>query len=295
MFTRIGLFVLTNILVIAVASIVFSIFGIGNYVDETGLNLQALMVFCLVWGMVGSVVSLLISRWSAKKLMRVKLVSPDDMGANQALVRMVHDLAKAAGLPKMPEVGVFESPQINAFATGPSKSRSLVAFSSGLLSAMSEEEIRGVAAHEIAHIQNGDMVTMTLIQGVINAFVMFFARVIGWAASNAVDEKLSGIVWFVTVITLQILFGMLGSIVTCWFSRKREFRADAGSARLAGSKSMIAALEALQRMKPGNEADAMPESMSALAISGGSKGFLKLWSTHPDLADRISALQKHTS
>ena len=283
---RIALFILTNILVIAAVSIIFSLLGFTGYVDAGGINYQALMVFCLIWGMVGSVISLLLSKKMAKWMLKVQVIPPEQAGELQYLVQMVHEFAKGAGLSKMPEVGVYPSDDVNAFATGPSKSNSLVAFSSGILRSMNQEELRGVAAHEVAHIQNGDMVTMTLIQGVINAFVMFFARIIAHAISNAVDERYATIVHFLSVIILQIAFGFLGLIVTSWFSRKREFRADAGSAKLAGANAMIAGLEALKRRSP---TEGLPDSMAALGISGGA--VKAMFSTHPPLDERIAALK----
>ncbi|MCB0322426.1 MAG: protease HtpX [Bdellovibrionales bacterium] len=293
MIGRIFLFILTNILVITTFSIICSIFGIGDYVTASGgIDFAALLVFCLVWGMVASTISLWMSRWTAKRFLGVKVVDPNAPGEYDWLVAMVHSLAQRANLPAMPEVGVFASDDVNAFATGPTKKRSLVAFSSGLLRGMSRQEIEGVAAHEIAHIQNGDMVTMTLLQGVINAFVMFFARIAAHFASQSVREELSGVVWFVTVIVFQIVFGILGSLVTCWFSRRREFRADAGSAKLAGRGSMIAALKALQNV---GEAEAMPASMRALGIRESGGGIRALWSTHPSLADRIKALESYSA
>ena len=283
---RFALFILTNILVIAAVSIIFSLLGFTGYVDAGGINYQALMVFCLIWGMVGSVISLLLSKKMAKWMLKVQVIPPEKAGELQYLVQMVHEFAKGAGLPKMPEVGVYQSDDVNAFATGPSKSNSLVAFSTGILRSMNQEELRGVAAHEVAHIQNGDMVTMTLIQGVINAFVMFFARIIAYAISNAVDERYATIVHFLSVIILQIAFGFLGLIVTSWFSRKREFRADAGSAKLAGANAMIAGLEALKRRSP---TEGLPDSMAALGINGGE--LRALFSTHPPLEQRIAALK----
>jgi heat shock protein HtpX len=294
MITRIFLFVLTNILVITTVSIVCSVFGLNGYLDETGLNYGSLFVFCLLWGMVGSFISLAISRWVAKRVLKIKVIDPAAPAEYDWLVNMVHSIAQRASLPAMPEVGVFASDDVNAFATGPTKSRSLVAFSTGLLDLMDREEVEGVAAHEIAHIQNGDMVTMTLLQGVINAFVMFFARIFAHAASQSVREELSGIVWFVTVIVFQIFFGILGAIVTAWFSRRREFRADAGSAKLSGRAAMVKALEKLQADKAVHEQQ-MPASMAALGIRGKSKGILAAWATHPPLEQRIAALNNFSA
>lgn len=292
MIGRVFLFVLTNILVITTVSIIVNLLGIGSYMEAEGINYMALMVFCLIWGMVGSFISLALSRWMAKRLLKVQVIDLGSAGQHDWLVNMVHDLAKRANLPKMPEVGVYQSDDVNAFATGPSKSRSLVAFSTGILASMNRNEIEGVTAHEIAHIQNGDMVTMTLIQGIINAFVMFFARVVAHLISQSVREEFSYIAWIITVIVSQIVFGILGSLVTAWFSRKREFRADAGSASLAGTPQMVAALEALQKGVNMRHEQKMPASMAALGISSKAS-FAALWSTHPPLAKRIEALKQH--
>jgi heat shock protein HtpX len=293
---RILLFVLTNILVIITISIVLNILGVGNYLTAEGIDYSALMVFCLVWGMVGALISLAMSRFMAKMLMRVALIDPQAQSEYQWLVNMVYDLAKRAGLPRMPEVGVYNSPDVNAFATGPTKSRSLVAVSTGLLGCMSRQEIEGVIGHEISHVANGDMVTMTLLQGVINAFVMFFARIIAYAVSQSVKEDMRGIVNFITVIVLQILLGFLGMMVTGWFSRAREFRADRGSAGLTGRESMTAALEKLQRLEGRIELPAQQHaSFASLQISDNRKrGMMSLFATHPPLAERIEAL-KHNA
>jgi heat shock protein HtpX len=292
MIGRIFLFVITNIIVITTVTVISSLLGLDSYISATGLNYGSLAVFCLLWGFVGSFFSLAISRWVAKKLLKIQVISLDSAGELTWLVSLVHDTAKKAQLPSAPEVGIYQSDEPNAFATGPTKSRSLVAFSTGLLNALDRNAVEGVVAHEIAHIQNGDMVTMTILQGIINAFVMFFARVVAWAASQAVDEKLSWIVWYVVLILFQIIFGMLGMLVTSWFSRKREYIADAGSARLAGTDKMTAALKSLQDLAEREYQDAMPTSMAAFGISGKSSGLLALWATHPPLKDRIGRLQK---
>ncbi|MCL4154878.1 UNVERIFIED_CONTAM: hypothetical protein GTU68_054283 [Idotea baltica] len=251
------------------------------------------MIFCLVWGMVGSFISLLLSRFMAKKMMGVQVIDPTSNNNYTWLVQMIHDLARRANLPKMPEVGVYESPDVNAFATGPSKSKSLVAVSTGLLNHMNKEEVEGVMAHEIAHIQNGDMVTMTLLQGIINAFVMFFARVIAFAISTRVKDEMRGMVNFGVVIVLQIVFGILGSLITARFSRHREFRADAGSAKLCGRSKMIAALKSLQNIKGKIDVPDEPASVAAFKISGSNTSSFKLlWSTHPPLEKRIESLEK---
>ncbi|MCC7181591.1 MAG: protease HtpX [Acidobacteria bacterium] len=286
---RILLFVLTNLAVMVTLSIVLAILGIGGYrLPGGGLDYSALMVFCLVWGMAGSFISLALSRFMAKQAMGVQLVDGRTGHAEADwLYGTVKQLADRAGLP-MPEVGIYESPEVNAFATGPSKSRSLVAVSSGLLRGMSRDEVEGVLAHEVSHIQNGDMVTMTLIQGVVNAFVMFFARVIANIARNAVDEKISYLVGMLTTILLDIAFGILGMMVVAWFSRAREFRADAGAATLSGRGKMIAALQRLQQNT--GMIDTAHPSLATMKISGRG-GMMALLSTHPPLEARIAALQ----
>ena len=293
---RILLFILTNILVLAAVSIVLNLLGIGSYIEQGGINYQSLMAFCLVWGMVGSFISLALSKVMAKWMMGVKIIDPNQPGQYEWYVRRTHEIAKSAGISKMPEVGVFESSDINAFATGPTKNNSLVASSTALLSKMDKDEIEGVIAHEVAHIANGDMVTMTLIQGVINAFVMFFARIAAYAVSQNVKPELRGMVHLIAVIAFQVIFGFLGMMVVSWFSRYREYRADAGSANLVGAGKMKAALQALQRVY--GKVD-VPESdgreaMAALQISNNSKrsSMAALFSTHPPLEERIAALEK---
>ncbi|MGE0043029.1 MAG: protease HtpX [Vicinamibacterales bacterium] len=286
---RILLFVVTNIAIMVTLSIVMALLGIGGYIQPGGgLDYGALMVFCLFWGMGGAFISLLISRMIAKMAMGVKLVD-GSTGRAEAdwLYRTVERLTKQAGLP-MPEVGIYESPEVNAFATGPSRSRSLVAVSSGLLRSMRPEEIEGVLAHEVSHIKNGDMVTMTLIQGVVNAFVMFFARIIANIVRQAVDERYSYILSFVVVIVMQIVLGFFGMMIVAWFSRAREFRADAGGAALAGRAAMIGALE---RLRTTHElVDTSQPSLATMKISD-KKSWFALLSTHPPLEDRIRALQ----
>jgi heat shock protein HtpX len=292
MFKRIALFFLTNILIIVTISIVTSLLGVRPYLTASGIDYQALMIFCLIWGMTGSLISLALSRVMAKWMMGVEVLDPQRGGENAWLIQTVHRLARQANLPVMPEVGMYQSPEVNAFATGPTKSRSLVAVSSGLMSRMNQNEIEGVLAHEIAHIQNGDMVTMTLIQGVVNAFVMFFARIIGYFASQSVKEDMRYIVQSVVTILFEIVFGILGMLVVSAFSRSREFRADKGSAALAGKSNMIAALEALARMQGIDPRGEQPASIQAFKISSGKPaGWKMMFSTHPPLEERIKALQ----
>jgi heat shock protein HtpX len=280
--------VLTNLAIMITLSIVLGLLGVTGYLTVDGLNYTALMVFSLFWGFGGALISLAISRWMAKTAMGVQLV---DGRTGQAELDWLYDtvaqLARKANLP-MPEVGIYDSPEVNAFATGPSKKRSLVAVSSGLLRSMRREEVEGVLAHEVSHIQNGDMVTMTLIQGVVNAFVIFFARLIANIIRQAVDERISHLVFFVTTLVLDIALGILGMMVVAWFSRAREFRADAGAAVLSSRGNMVAALQRLMQNK-GLVDDSQPQ-LATMKINGG-KGFMSLISTHPPLEARIAALQ----
>lgn len=294
MFKRFGLWALMNIAVIGTISIITSVLGIEPYLNSQGLNYEALLIFCVMWGMVGSFISLAMSKFMAKKMMGVKIVSPRSEFSQ--LVHTVHRLSQAAGLSKMPEVGVYESPEVNAFATGPSKSNSLVAVSTGLLNSMNADELEGVLAHEVAHIANGDMVTMTLVQGVVNAFVMFFARIVAFAIENAMggdeeESSVGGMSYFVTVFVLDMLFGVVGMFITAWFSRIREYSADLGGAQLAGKEKMIAALRRLQSQYESGRVDNRTSDMAAFKISSKSSGLRALVSTHPKLSDRIQRLE----
>ncbi len=297
MFLRIILFFITNLFILVTISIVLSVLGIQPYITSAGLNYWNLMAFCFVYGMIGALFSLAISRISAKWLMGVKVIEPNAAGDLGWLVQSVYNISRSAGLSTMPQVGVYQSPDVNAFATGPTKKRSLVAVSTGLLQSMRRDEIEGVLAHEVAHIQNGDMVTMTLIQGVVNAFIMFFARIIAYAVSQSVKENMQYLVRMVVTVVLEIAFGVLSMFVTGWFSRQREFRADAGSAKLVGREKMIAALQALKRMHgTGPRETEVHESMAALQIFGKTSNgnpWLSI-STHPALDIRIAALQKNS-
>src|SRR5262249_17145853 len=233
---RIVLFLITNILVMLTISILVQLLGLNRGLGAHGIDYGSLMVFCLVWGMGGSLISLALSRVMAKQMMGVQVIDPNTTDPQaRALVEIVHNLARGARLPAMPEVGWYDSPEVNAFATGPTKSRALVAVSKGLLERMNQGEVEGVLGHEITHVANGDMVTMTLLQGVVNAFVLFFARVIAFALSQGVREENRGMVQFAIVIVLQIVLSLLGAIVVASFSRWREFRADRGGAQLAGT------------------------------------------------------------
>lgn len=286
---RIFLFILTNLAVVLTLSIVLSILGVGRYIGPGGLDIGALATFCFVWGMGGAFISLQISRWMAKRVTGAQLV--DGRTGRPELDRVyatVASLTQKAGLP-MPEVAVYDSPEVNAFATGPSKSRALVAVSTGLLRSLRDEEIDGVLGHEITHIANGDMVTMTLLQGVINAFVMFFARLIAYALSNRGDSRSRDGGSFFVVIVLQIVLGILGSLVTAWFSRQREFRADRGGATLAGRDRMIGALKRLAANR--DMVDTRQESLATLKINGANR-WVGLFHTHPPLEVRIAALER---
>jgi heat shock protein HtpX len=288
---RILLFVVTNLAIMVTLMIVLSLLGVTGYITPDGLNYSALMVFSLVWGFGGAFISLAMSRWMAKMAMGVQLVN-GRTGQSELdwLYQTVEQLTRKAGLP-MPEVGIYDSPEVNAFATGPSKKRSLVAVSSGLLRSMRHEEVEGVLAHEVSHIQNGDMVTMTLIQGVVNAFSIFFSRVIANIVRQMVDERISHLVFFVTTIVFDIVFSVLGMMVVAWFSRAREFRADAGAAALSSRGNMIAALQRLAANK-GLVDNSQPQ-LATMKIHGAKgKGFLALISTHPPLEARIEALQR---
>jgi len=287
---RVFLFMAVNILVIATISVLMAVLGVRPYLDAKGIDYSGLLVFCAIWGFGGAFISLALSRVMAKWMMGVKLVTESDSDPTlRDLVVRVHGFASRAGLEKMPEVGYYESDELNAFATGPTKKRALVAVSTGLMRNMNREELDGVLAHEVAHIANGDMVTMTLVQGVVNAFVMFIARVLAFFASQLVDEERRSLVNFVLVLVLQIALGFLGMMVVGYFSRQREFRADGGGATLAGRRSMIAALERLKAnvQIPSAEGQA---TLATLKISGKSRGLMRLFSTHPELDERIRRL-----
>ena len=296
---RIFLFLVVNFLVIITISLILNVLGIRPYLTAYGINYNSLMVFCLIWGMGGALFSLASSRLIAKWVMGVKIIDPDTNNSNlQELVNTIYHLSEAANLPKMPQVGIYESPEVNAFATGPTKARSLVAVSSGLMERMHRDEIEGVLGHEISHIANGDMVTMTLIQGIVNAFVMFLSRAIAFAlvqAMRARDERDGGGfsygTYFIVSFVLEILFMIVGSIVVAWFSRYREFRADAGGAKLAGRNNMVSALKALLRTNKIIDPAANQPAVQTLKISGRGTGLMRLFATHPPLEERIARLQ----
>ena len=288
---RIFLFVLTNLAIVATLTIIVSILGVNQGITADGIDIVPLAIFCFIYGMGGAFISLLISRWMAKRATGVHLVDGRTGNADlDWLYETVGRLTRQANLP-MPEVGVYESPEVNAFATGPSKSRSLVAVSSGLLRGMRRDEVEGVIGHEVAHIANGDMVTMTLLQGVVNAFVMFAARIVAHLMTRSGDGRQSsgGGMYFLIVIVLQIVFGILGSIIVSWFSRQREFRADYGGATLAGKADMLAALRRLQANR--ELVDTRHEALATMKINGAGR-WMVLFSTHPPLETRIAALEQ---
>ena len=289
MFKRIVLFLATNLAVLALLSIVMAV--LQNVFGVTLGNNGALLVMATVFGFGGSFISLMMSKWMAKRSTGAHVIEQPANEAEQWLVTTVRRQAEAAGI-KMPEVAIYDAPEINAFATGPSRNNSLVAVSTGLLRAMDRDEAEAVLAHEVSHVANGDMVTMALIQGVLNTFVIFLSRIVG----RVIDAALSGNrdggtgpFYFITVLVLDIIFGMLASVVAMWFSRWREFRADEGGARLAGREKMIAALE---RLSQTYGESTLPKEVRAFGISGAvGHGLRKLFMTHPPLAERIQALR----
>ncbi|WP_027415655.1 protease HtpX [Aneurinibacillus terranovensis] len=290
MFKRIGLFLLVNVLVIVTISIVTSILGVQRYATAQGINFNTLLVFSAVVGFSGAIISLALSRLMAKWVMGIHVIDPN--GAihpyERALLDEVYRLSNKAGLKVMPEVGIYDSPEVNAFATGPTKNRSMVAVSRGLLERTDSVAITGVLAHEVAHIANGDMVTMTLVQGVINTFVVFLSRICAFIASRFVKEDVAPLVQFIAVVVFDILFSILGSIVVMAYSRYREYRADDGGAHLAGKEKMIHALQSLKQTT--EPVDTAQKSIAAFKING-KKGWLGLFASHPDLEDRIRRLQ----
>ncbi|MBS0616180.1 MAG: protease HtpX [Verrucomicrobia bacterium] len=297
---RIVLFLAVNILVVLTISLILNFLGVRPYLNAHGLDYNSLMVFCLIWGMGGAFISLALSRKMAKWILRVQVIDPNTNDPHmKELVQMIYELARAANLPEMPEVGIYNSPEVNAFATGPSKRRSLVAVSSGLLNRMSKTELEGVLGHEISHIANGDMVTMTLLQGVVNAFVMFLARVLAFIFSGLGQNRQrssqgSYMSYTLFVFLFEFVFMILGSLIIAAFSRFREFRADRGGAQLAGRDKMISALQALQRTVATHDVAAEKPALAAFKISHPSKhgGLMHLFATHPPLESRIERLQQ---
>jgi heat shock protein HtpX len=288
---RIFLFLATNIAVLLVLSIAARVLGFDRILDEQGLNLGALLGFAAVFGMGGSFLSLAMSKWMAKRMTGAQVITDPRTPAEQWLVETVRQQAKAAGIG-MPEVAIYPAPEPNAFATGARRDAALVAVSSGLFQAMDEQEIESVLAHEVSHVANGDMVTLALVQGVLNTFVLFLSRVAGYVIDRAVfksEDDRPGPAFFLVSIAAQILFGILASIVVMWFSRQREFRADAGSARIAGREGMIKALEALKRTAEGPAQ--LPQNLQAFGIRDGRGRFLSLFASHPPLDERIARLR----
>jgi heat shock protein HtpX len=286
---RIVLFLATNLAIVLVLSISMRLLGVEPYLNAQGLNLSSLLVFAAVMGFGGAFISLAISKWMAKKSVGAQVITAPRTPTEQWLVQTVARQAEAAGI-KMPEVAIWESPDVNAFATGMSKNSALIAVSTGLLQQMTREEAEAVLGHEMAHVANGDMVTLALIQGVVNTFVLFLSRVIGHTVDRVIfrTEEGHGPAFWVTVIIADLVLGILASIIVMWFSRQREFRADTGGARLAGRGAMIAALERLASLHP----QPLPDKMAAFGIAGGGAGGIKrLFMTHPPLADRIAALR----
>lgn len=289
---RVALFLMTNLAIIVVLSITLRLLGVERILDEqgAGLDLNSLLIFASVFGFGGAFISLAMSKWIAKRSTGARVVTQPANATEQWLVETVRVQANRAGIG-MPEVAIFDSPQPNAFATGASRNNALVAVSAGLLRSMSRNEAEAVLAHEVTHVANGDMVTLTLIQGVVNTFVIFFSRVIGHFVDRVVfkTERGHGPAFWITSIVAELVLGFLASMIVMWFSRQREFRADAGGASLAGRQNMIAALQRLQQ----GQAAPMPDELVAFGISNrGASGVSKLFMSHPPLSERIAALQK---
>jgi heat shock protein HtpX len=291
---RIVLFLATNMAIVLVLSVTMRLLGVEPYLNANGLNLQSLLIFAAVMGFGGAFISLAISKWTAKMSVGAQVITDPRTPEELWLVQTVARQAQAAGI-KMPEVAIFDSPEVNAFATGMTKNSSLVAVSTGLLRGMTREEAEAVLGHEVAHAANGDMVTMALIQGVVNTFVMFLSRVIGHTVDRVVfkNENGHGPAFFVTMIVAELVLGLLASIIVMWFSRQREFRADRGGASLAGRQAMI---NALKRLQTQHDPQPLPDKMAAFGISGGrAGGFKRLFMTHPPLEERIAALEANAA
>jgi len=289
---RVMLFIVTNIAILVVLSIALRLLGVERILDEQGvdLNMGALLVFAAVFGMGGSFISLLISKWTAKRLTGARVIAQPANEVEAWLVETVKRQAASSGIG-MPEVAIFDSPEPNAFATGANRNNALVAVSTGLLRGMKREEVEAVLGHEVAHVANGDMVTLTLIQGVVNTFVIVLSRVVGHFVDRVVfkTERGHGPAFWITAIVAQMVLGILASVIVMWFSRQREFRADEGGARLAGNGAMIGALERLRQAQP----HALPDQMAAFGIGGGAGGgWKRLFMSHPPLEERIEALKR---
>ncbi|MEZ5525479.1 MAG: protease HtpX [Pseudomonadales bacterium] len=291
---RILLFLATNLAILLVANITLSLLGFNSFMAANGidLNLQALLVFCAVFGISGSLISLFLSKWMAKRAMRVHVIETPANEPERWLVNEVKALAEKTGIG-MPEVGIFTSEQANAFATGWNRNDALVAVSTGLLSRFNKDEVRAVLAHEIGHVANGDMVTLSLIQGVVNTFVLFFSRIIGHTVDRVIfkNERGHGVGYYMTTLFAELILGVLASMIVMWFSRWREFRADAAGASLAGTPTMIAALARLKAEQ--GQPSQMPDTLAAFGIRDGGlkQGLMKLFMSHPPLETRIEALR----
>lgn len=291
MIKRVALFVATNLAVLVVLSVVLRLLGVDRILDEsgTGLNYEALLVFSAVIGFGGSFISLALSKWMAKRSTGAQVITQPRNDAEAWLLSTVTRQAQQAGIDT-PEVATYDSPDMNAFATGARRNSALVAVSTGLLRGMSRDEVQAVLAHEISHVANGDMVTLTLVQGVLNTFVIFLSRVVGHVVDRVIlkNERGMGIGYFVSVLVAQVVLGILASIIVMWVSRRREFRADSGSANLNGREPMIRALQRLETSVPGQ----LPQEMQAFGISGGKSGLMKLFMSHPPIPERIEALRQ---
>ena len=285
---RVVLFLATNLAILLVLSVSMRVLGVEPWLNEQGLNLGALLVFAAMMGFGGSLISLAVSKWMAKKTMGVRVIEAPSNAIETWLVDTVRKYARQAGIG-MPEVGIYDAPDANAFATGMSRNKALIAVSTGLVQQMTREEAEAVLGHEVAHAANGDMVTLALIQGVVNTFVLFLSRVIGHTVDRVIfrTENGHGPAFWVTVIIADLVLGVLAAIIVMWFSRQREFRADQGGAGLAGRDNMIAALERLRGLHP----QPLPDKLAAFGIAGGGGGLKRLFITHPPLEDRIAALK----
>lgn len=298
MFKRVGLFILTNLAIIVVVSIIMSIFNVQPYLTQQGIDYRSLLIFAALFGFAGATVSLFISKWMAKRAYSIRIIDQPSNANESWLINQVKQLANKKHIG-MPEVGIYESPEPNAFATGWNKNNSLVAVSTGLLHNMDEEELLGVLGHEVSHIANGDMVTMTLIQGVVNTFVIFFARIAAYAVATFLSRDneegasaISGFAYYGIAILFEIIFGILASTIVMAFSRWREFRADAGSARVTSKTHMIRALEKLKRLSEANiPEDNRAPAFNAMKINHRG-GILALFASHPPIEKRIAALQR---
>ena len=290
---RVFLFAVTNVAVLAVIYVVLNVFGVDQVLARNGssLNLGNLLVFSAVVGFSGSLISLALSKWMAKMSTGARVIDTPRNSTESWLVNTVYRHADAANI-RRPQVAIYDSPDVNAFATGPTRNNALVAVSTGLLQRLGQREVDAVLGHEITHVANGDMVTLTLLQGVLNTFVVFLSRIVGFVVDRVLlrNERGGGAGFFIASLVAQILLGILASMIVMWYSRQREFRADAGGAKLAGRQSMISALQGLQRV---HQPAQLPEALQAFGIAGGPAGGLRrLFMSHPPLEERIAALQR---